>query len=199
MHIISFQHKKRFIYFFLLLCCACSNFAMPMLIHTPFSGFELFDLGKVSMNEFHVRKKNGPKREIIPGRRNKFKFYLHRCTYCTNFTLSWCWIVNWVFVKRKIKKLEQWVSSELRNDLHIIFNDHHQCQFYYDCINQAYDDQRIITKKISVIFFILKEFIFDTFYLLEVFFYSKMLSFLISVKWMYFMNFSYELQFVRTQ
>lgn len=36
---------------------------MSMLIHTPFSGLQLFDLGKVNMNEFHVRKKNGPKEE----------------------------------------------------------------------------------------------------------------------------------------
>lgn len=61
MHIISFQQhtKKRFIYFF-----ARSVVLAVMLIHTPFSGSQLFDLGKVNMNESHVRKKNGPKGKI---------------------------------------------------------------------------------------------------------------------------------------
>lgn len=55
MHIISFQERKRFIYLFFF-GAARSNLAMSMIIHTPFSGLQLFDF--VRWTNFHVRKKN---------------------------------------------------------------------------------------------------------------------------------------------
>ena len=78
---ISGKKRDSFIFFF---GAARSNLAMSMIIHTPFSGLQLFDF--VRWTNFHVRKKNVCIKQ--KEKRNKFKFYLHHCTYCTTSLIS---------------------------------------------------------------------------------------------------------------
>lgn len=140
MHIISFQQhtrkKKRFIYIFLgsvvlavISQCRCSHtrhlVACNCLTWARWTWTNLIWGRRMAQKEAKTR-----------GEEINLNFTYIVALIAPTSLFRECRVVNWEFVEREIKNLEQWVSSEFANDLHIIFNNHHQCRFYCHSNNQ---------------------------------------------------------------